>query len=179
MNARFLLIPAVLLVPFSMSVDAAGTVSGQLGIQIIIGAGCTVNNGSSNGSTNNFGSINFGQHPTLDSTLDAQSVGASAGSSFGINCAVATNYTVALNSGLNVGASNQRRMANGANYVNYNLYSDSARGTPWGNGSNGGNAVTGVGTGVTQEMVVYGRVPNQTTPAVGTYVDTVQVTITF
>lgn len=179
MKRRFLLLPAVLLVPYSLTADAAGTVSGQLSIQIIIGAGCTVNNGSSNGSTNNFGSINFGQHPTLDSTLDAQSVGVTAGSSFGINCAAATNYSVALNSGLNVGASNQRRMINGANFVNYNLYSDSARSTPWGNGSNGGNAVAGVGTGSNQEMVVYGRVPNQTTPALGTYTDTVQVTITW
>ncbi len=179
MKYRILLIPAALLLaPFSMA-DAAGTVQGQLGIQIIIGAGCTINNGSSNGSTNNFGSINFGQHPTLDSTLDAQSVGVTAGSSFGINCAASTAYSVALNSGLNVGASNQRRMINGANFVSYNLYSDAGRATAWGNGSNGGNAVTGTGTGAVQEMVVYGRVPNQTTPAVGTYVDTVQVTVTW
>lgn len=178
MKRRFLLLPAVLLVPYSLTADAAGTVQGQLGIQIIIGAGCTVNNGSSNGSTNNFGTINFGQYPTLTSTIDAQSVGAAPGSSFGIECANATNYSVALNSGLN-SSGNQRRMASGGAFVNYNLYQDAARATPWGNGSNGATALAGVGTGANQEMVVYGRVPNQTTPATGTYTDTVQVTITW
>ncbi|WP_164707262.1 Csu type fimbrial protein, partial [Pseudomonas viridiflava] len=108
----------------------------------------------------------------------AQSVGASAGSSFGIECANATNYSVALNSGLN-STGTQRRMASGGNYVLYNLYQDAARATPWGNGTNGGAALAGVGNGANQDMVVYGRVPNQTTPATGTYTDTVQVTITW
>ncbi len=101
MKRRFLLFPALLLVPYSLTVEAAGSVQGQLGIQIIIGAGCTVNNGTSNATTNNFGSITFGSYPSLANNIDAQSVGASAGSSFGIECANATNYSVALNSGLN------------------------------------------------------------------------------
>lgn len=178
MKRRFLLFPALLLVPYSLTVDAAGTVQGTLGIQIIIGAGCTVNNGSSNGSTNNFGSITFGSYPSLDNTIDAQSVGATAGSSFGIQCANSTNYNIALNNGLN-SLSNQRRMTNGSAFVSYNLYQEAARSTLWGNGSNGGVALAGVGNGANQEMVVYGRVPNQTTPATGTYQDTVQVTITW
>lgn len=178
MRRRFLLIPAVLLAPLALNVEAAGTVQGQLGIQIIIGAGCTVNNGTSNATTNNFGSITFGSYPSLANNIDAQSVGAAAGSSFGIECANATNYSVALNSGLN-STGTQRRMASGGNYVLYNLYQDAARSTPWGNGTNGGTSLAGVGNGANQDMVVYGRVPNQTTPATGTYSDTVQVTITW
>jgi spore coat protein U-like protein len=38
----------------------------------------------------------------------------------------------------------------------------------------------GTGTGATQPAVtVYGRVPPQTTPAIGTYTDTVVVTVTY
>ncbi|UXY53873.1 Csu type fimbrial protein [Pseudomonas tohonis] len=179
MNRAQFLLSSLVLLPLSSSLEAAGTVQGQLGIQLVIGAGCTVNNGSNNGSANTFGSISFGTYPSLNSIIEAQSVGSSAGSSFGVTCNTGTNYSVALDSGLHA-TGNQRNMSAGAtDVIAYNLYKEAARTTLWGNGSNGGTALAGTGTGANQELVVYGRVPPQTTPATGTYTDTVQVTITW
>nr|WP_232106543.1 hypothetical protein [Pseudomonas mendocina] len=41
---------------------SAGQLQGQLNVQITIGSGCTVTNGSSDGSANTFGSISFGDY---------------------------------------------------------------------------------------------------------------------
>ena len=42
-----------------------------------------------------------------------------------------------------------------------------------------GSVLSGTGTGNNEEVIVYGRVPSQTTPSPGTYTDTVQVTIAW
>nr|WP_276583969.1 spore coat U domain-containing protein [Pseudomonas sp. RIT-PI-AD] len=157
---------------------SAGQVQGQMNVQMTIGSGCTVTNGSSNGSTNTFGTLNFGEYPSLDNIVEGSSVGAGGGSSFGLQCSTGTNYSVAIDSGLNASGT-QRRMSNGGAYISYNLYQDTARTVPWGNGSNGGSVLSGTGSGAAQEVVVYGRVPVQATPAAGTYLDTVQVTVTW
>lgn len=159
----------------SSSSFAAGTLQGQLGVQMTIGAGCTVTNGSSDGTTNTFGSINFGEYPSLTSTVDGRSFGNAGGSSFGLQCTTGTNYTVAINNGLNPQGTQRRMAANGA-FISYNLYQDTARTVPWGTGA---NALAGTGNGNNQEVVVFARVPAQTTPAAGTYVDTVQVTVAW
>ncbi|WP_280527698.1 spore coat protein U domain-containing protein [Ciceribacter thiooxidans] len=39
--------------------------------------------------------------------------------------------------------------------------------------------MTGTGTGLTENVSVYGRVPAQSTPAPGTYTDTIVVTVTY
>lgn len=178
-NLRWLF-PALLLSSLIPHAQAAGTLQGNLGIQLTIGAGCTVNNTSNNGSTNSFGSISFGTYPSLANVITGQSVGAAAGSSFGIQCATGTAYSVALNSGLAPAGANQRRMTGGSTeFISYNLYQDAARSIPWGNGSNGATALTATGNGNNQDIVVYGRVPAQTTPSAATYTDTVLVTVAW
>jgi spore coat protein U-like protein len=39
--------------------------------------------------------------------------------------------------------------------------------------------VSGTGNGAGQTITIFGRVPAQTTPAPGTYTDTVTVTVTY
>ncbi|WP_456107176.1 Csu type fimbrial protein [Pseudomonas mangiferae] len=158
--------------------QSAGQVQGQMNVQMTVGSGCTVTNGSSDGSTNTFGTLNFGEHPSLDNIVEGSSVGAGGGSSFGLQCSSGTNYSVAIDSGL-YSSGTQRRMSNGSAFIAYNLYQDTARTVAWGNGSNGGSVLSGTGSGAAQEIVVYGRVPVQATPAAGTYLDTVQVTVTW
>jgi len=41
------------------------------------------------------------------------------------------------------------------------------------------DTVAATGNGASQSYTVYGRVPAQTTPAPGTYTDTVTVTVTY
>jgi len=62
--------------------------------------------------------------------------------------------------------------------LGFQLYSDSAHTQVWGN-TIGTNTVTGTGTGTAQTLTVYGRVPQQSTPAAGTYTSTITATITF
>jgi spore coat protein U-like protein len=69
-------------------------------------------------------------------------------------------------------------MTSGGATVNYTLYSDSGRTTIWGN-TVGTNTVAATGNGTGQNYTVYGRVSSQTTPAPGTYTDTITVTVTY
>jgi spore coat protein U domain-containing protein, fimbrial subunit CupE1/2/3/6 len=95
-----------------------------------------------------------------------------------IQCTNTTPYTIGLDAGTTTGATvSQRLLANGAATINYNIYSDSGFTTVWGN--SGGALVGSTGTGADQTFPVYGKVTAQTTPAPGTYTDTVTVTVTY
>lgn len=101
--------------------------------------------------------------------------------------ACTVSYTLSLSSGL-VGNPGNRQMASGAGRLHYNLHSDAARSTPWGEGGASGGTVGGnVSTGLLgllclqgqRSHTVYGRIPaNQSVPA-GTYLDQVTMTITY
>jgi spore coat protein U-like protein len=69
-------------------------------------------------------------------------------------------------------------MSNGGAQITYGLYQNAARSQPWGNNT-GTNTVAGSGTGSGQALTVYGRVPAQTTPAPGTYSDSIIATLTY
>jgi spore coat protein U-like protein len=100
--------------------------------------------------------------------------------------ATTVTYVVALSSG----SSNtfvQRQMKNGANALGYNLYSDSARTTVWGDGTGGTQTVsqpqpmqlkppTPV---LTDNFTVYGNVPALQDVAVGAYSDNITITLTY
>jgi spore coat protein U-like protein len=118
-------------------------------------------------TTLNFGSIGL---------LTANRPGTSTVS---VQCANGSVYNIGLDAGLNGGGNiNARKMVLGANSVGYQLYSNNARTIVWGN-TIGTNTVTGTGTGLTQSYTAYGNVPAQTTPAAGTYQDTITVTVTY
>ncbi|WP_425048534.1 Csu type fimbrial protein [Pseudomonas sediminis] len=163
---------------FAAPAFSAGQLQGQLNVQITIGTGCTVTNGAASGSSNTFGSLSFGNYNDLANLIDGRSFGSAGGSSFGLQCSLGTAYSIALNSGQNA-TGGQRRMINSGAYVAYNLYQDSGRSQAWGDGGATGTVLSGTGTGNNEEVIVYGRVPAQTTPSPGTYTDTVQVTIAW
>jgi spore coat protein U-like protein len=92
------------------------------------------------------------------------------------------NYTVALDAGL-YGTFTTRKMGNGGNRLNYNVYTDSARTTIWGNGTGGTATNSGFCTIVlgscSQNFTGYGRLPALQNAAVGSYSDTITVTVTY
>jgi len=69
-------------------------------------------------------------------------------------------------------------MASGTNVLNYQLYSDSARSTIWGN-TVGTDTVTGSGTGLALDHTVYGSIPAAQVVPAGSYQDTITVTISY
>lgn len=95
-----------------------------------------------------------------------------------VTCTNGTSYEVALDAGANGTTAANRKMANGGSTLNYSLYSDSGRSSVWGF-TQGGDTVTGAGTGTAQTLTVYGRVPASQTPPAGTYTDTVGVTVYY
>jgi spore coat protein U-like protein len=68
-------------------------------------------------------------------------------------------------------------MIKGSDYLRYDLYSDNARATIWGGTGAGYSGYTGTGTSGT--VTVYGRVAASQNAPVGSYSDSVTVTITF
>ena len=71
-----------------------------------------------------------------------------------------------------------RKWSSGANTLNYQLYSDSARSTIWGN-TTGTDTVTGVGTGLAEDHTVFGTIPAAQVVPAGDYADTITVRIYY
>ena len=98
--------------------------------------------------------------------------------------AILQSYTLSLSAG--GGASYaSRRLASGANTLQYQLYSDPGYSVVWGNGSGGSSTVAGsfllaVLVPVSATHIVYARMPALQSGAVaGAYTDTIIVTVTY
>ena len=95
-----------------------------------------------------------------------------------VTCSSGASYTLTMDGGANGGTSAiTRKMKLNAGLITYGLYQNSGRTTGWYNDAPG--TVSGTGTGSAQSIPVYGRVFAQTTPAPGTYSDSVIVTLTY
>lgn len=116
--------------------------------------------------------LNFGNVGLLTS-------GVSANTSLAVQCSRTAPYHVGLNAGQNSGGNiNARQMVLGVNSISYQLFRDVAHTQVWGD-TVGTDTVAGTGTGLTQNLSVYGLVPAQTTPPTGTYTDVIVVTVTY
>lgn len=99
--------------------------------------------------------------------------------------AIQVRYTVTLSTG--GGTYAQRRLRAGPALLGYNLWTDSARSSIWGNGSAGTVIVTGslkvgpgAGNGVrTAVHPIYGRIPALQDAAEGDYLDSIVATLTY
>jgi spore coat protein U-like protein len=103
-----------------------------------------------------------------------------------VKCTKGTAYTVALNPGSTTGdAYTQRLLVNGTtNFLQYNLYTDSAFANVFGDGSGASKTATGSGAGVAtaNTVTVYGQLPDNATNQAavpGNYTDTIQVSVTY
>lgn len=115
--------------------------------------------------------IVFPSRTRLDSAVD------SAGG-ITVNCTLNLPYVISLDGGLTGALSpTERKMMLNGNWITYGLYQDEARTLPI--GSSATQVATGTGTGASQWMPVFGRVPSQPTPPPGTYIDRVMATITY
>jgi len=142
------------------SAASAGSVSAGLGIGSSVAATCTISTSA----------VAFG--PFSGTQIDATG-------SVTANCVTGTTWNVGLDAGTASGATvTSRKMKSGANLLPYSLFSDSGHSVNWGN-TIGVDTVAGTGTGASQTLTVWGRLPAGAVPAAGTYADTVQATITF
>ncbi|HLH91093.1 MAG TPA: spore coat U domain-containing protein [Xanthobacteraceae bacterium] len=147
----------------SVEAPLAATATTTFSVSVTLAATCTINSASA---------LSFGNQGILATNVDQTST-------IQVTCTNTTPYNIGLDAGTGSGATVAARLmtASGAT-VTYSLYQDSAHSNVWGN-SIGTNTVAGTGNGTGQSYTVYGRVPPQTTPAPGTYSDTVTVTVTY
>ena len=119
--------------------------------------------------------IDFGTRANL-----AAAVTANGG--LAVTCTSGRPYTIALNAGATPGNTIAARKMNlngaGAGVIGYQLYRDAGPANAWGDGTSG-VVYSGTGSGTSQAIPVYGRVPAQATPAPGTYQDTIRATVTY
>ncbi|MFC3571224.1 spore coat U domain-containing protein [Paracoccus sp. TOH] len=116
--------------------------------------------------------LDFGNAGVLTSDVDASAT-------LQVACTNSTPYDIGLDQGSGAGATTTTRlMSAGADTIGYQLFRDSGRTANWGD-TVGTDTLAATGTGAAESFTVYGRVIAQTTPAPGTYTDTVTVTVTY
>jgi spore coat protein U-like protein len=143
----------------------AASATGTMGVSMEITAYCEVKAGG----TISFSPVGAWWNAHVDST----------NGTFDVQCTNGTAYQIGLDNGLNA-SGGVRRMNSGTEYLNYDLYTDSAGGTAWGNTVDTNTKQSQIGDGDVQNHQVFGRVPSgQTAPTPGTYTDTVTITITY
>ncbi|MEI3806533.1 spore coat U domain-containing protein [Agrobacterium sp. CCNWLW32] len=160
-SSYLLSLAALVFTPVSSLAQVAST---NFTVQITIQAACQINSA---------GNLNFGTNGVIGSDIDATS-------DVIVQCTASTPFSLGLSAGAGSGATVANRLMTspaGAT-ISYSLYTTAAHSTVWGN-TVGTDRQTGTGTGAPQTFTVYGRVPAQTTPAVGVYTDTVTATLNY
>jgi spore coat protein U-like protein len=153
----------VALIAFARSEGEAATATGSFNVQVTIAATCVVTSATS---------LNFGSQGVLSAAVNQTST-------ITVTCTNTTPYNIGLNQGVNGSSVTTRQMKSGGGaLINYSLYSNAGMTKNWGN-TVGTDRVAGTGNGSGQVYTVYGQIPAQTTPAPGTYTDTITVTVTY
>ncbi|MFP1885446.1 Csu type fimbrial protein [Lonsdalea quercina] len=178
--ALSLLSTALTLSVVSAAHAATGSLTGEIGVQLTIGEGCTVSNNNSSSGTNEWGTLNFGEYADLTSAVNGTVIGKDGSSTVSITCSNGLSPSLALDGGL-YGTSSVRNLSSngGSTVIPYHLYSDSGRSSEIAiNGSLSLNA-----DGSAQSIPIYGRISpsdqSTTAPASGTYTDTVTATLSW
>lgn len=165
----------IALVPGS---QAAGVLSGQIGIQLVVGAGCTVENNAIAEGSNDWGTLDFGTQTTLTNIIDGTVSGKEYEKTVSVICSEGMTPTLSLDGG-QYGSGNTRNLSSdgGTTLIPYHLYSNSAR-----------SAVINPNTpysltDTSPDIPVYGRIlpgdQSTTAPAAGTYTDVVVATLAW
>ncbi|KWF16656.1 spore coat U domain-containing protein [Burkholderia pseudomultivorans] len=116
--------------------------------------------------------VSFGAAPTVSSF-------APVSGSLSLVCTKGMVYTVGLSAGNNAAASGRRQMASGANRLQYDLYSAGGS-TVWGQATNRVNSAGAADGQSTQQFPYAARIyPDQATPPIGTYTDSVVVDVRY
>ncbi len=163
----FVAISCAALAVVAPSAAFAATETSSMGVSATVSDNCTVS-----ASSVAFGNVN------VISTNAATGTGGIT-----VKCTNGTSWSATASVGNGPGASvTTRRMrhdADSTKTLNYVLYTDAARTTLWGDGTSGA-AISTVGTGSEQARTIYASVPTgQNDAALGSYSDSVTVTVTY
>jgi spore coat protein U-like protein len=126
-------------------------------------------------------SVNFGTYNPLSATA-TQATGTVTVTCEVLLVGLFVSWTVTLSTGSS-GTYSVRQLQSGAHTLSYNLYTNSARTSVWGDGTNGTSVASGnpfliVGSN-TVNYTVYGSVPAAQDRPAGNYTDTLTVTMIY
>jgi len=162
-------IAAGLLFGTAMSGQAfAGSTPGTLTVNATVNALCTIGSGGAV-------SLTF---PAIGSDTTNLTNPVTANTSLSVTCTNAAPYNIGLDAGANSSNVNSRVLKSGSNTLTYSLYQDSGNSTVWGN-TVGTNTKAATGNGASQSYTIYGKIPSGQALTVGTYSDTVNITVSF
>ena len=121
--------------------------------------------------------VAFGTYDTLSPANDDGT------GTLNADCALSVrSITVSISAGSS-GSIAARTLRNGPTILNYNLYTDASRTIIWGDGVTGSTVTltptNSAGGRRRYDSPIYGRIPALQAVGVGTYVDTVILTVTF
>ncbi len=120
--------------------------------------------------------VNFGAYSPLGS-INMDSTG-----TITVACTVYSNVQLTIGSSINSGGFNPRKMkqAAGSDLLNYNIYTTSSYTTIWGDGTSGTSTLSQyVRKQSPWNATVYGRIPAAQDVYVGTYGESLVVTINY
>lgn len=124
------------------------------------------------------GTCNVTTTPVAFGNVDVTS-GSNVDATGGISviCTNGTDWEAAADAGNGSGATvTARKMTSGSDLLNYALFTNAGRTTNFG----GANTFSGTGSGSAQASTIYGRVASgQTTVPVGSYADSVTISLTY
>jgi spore coat protein U-like protein len=166
-----ILIPAMAAGSFLTAGAAeAATKQTNMSVNMVITADCTVS-----ATALDFGTL---QAIDMSGTHDDVTPGVVT-----VTCTNGHPYTISLGAG-NGGSATvaARKMTGGPGgtaTIDYTLYTTSGRSAVWGDGTLSTLTVGDTGTGNAQTFDVFGQVPQQDDVGVGTYSDSVTVTVTY
>ncbi|MDQ8038785.1 MAG: spore coat U domain-containing protein [Rickettsiella sp.] len=144
----------------------AATVTGSLPVSATVISNCALGT---------IAPVAFGNYDPTSATANNNQ------GSINVICSNGTTYNIGLNPGTFSGATVTTRRMTGTppgTPLSYSLYRDSGRTLNWGQ-TIGTDTLALTGTGVTQTSTVYGQIPALQTVTVGSYADTVTITVTF
>lgn len=144
----------------------AGSQTTNLAVTASVGANCTISTAT----------LAFG---TYDPVAANAATGADLTGTGTVTIACTKGAVTSVELGLGANASgSQRRLTNGTDFLNYDVFQDSAHAVVWGTGT--AKKDTGTSTGTTPvNHTTFGLVPKGQDPGTGSYTDTVVATVNF
>ena len=162
---KFVSAAAVALLTLSVAASfnaSAATATSTMGVAATVVAVCTVSAGT----------LTF---------ADYSGAAVAGQADLTVNCSKDAPYTIGLGAGAGTGASTATRILNGSfagSTMTYGLYQDVGYATPWGDTVDT-DTFASDGTGLAQTFPVYGQITAGQNVSVGTYSDSVAVTINY
>ena len=156
---------AIAAAAFSAPASAA-TATANLGVSATVTNNCTISTAA----------LAFGSY---DPVVAHASTNLDGTGTVTVACTKGVAPTVGLGLGSNASGGTRRMTDGSSNYLTYEMYSDAGRTTVWGDSGGALYAPGAAPSKTARNFTVYGRIPARQNAFVGSYSDTITVTITF